>query len=192
MNAILLAGGMSTRFGNNKTLIEIEGEILINKIINLLKNVFDQVYVVVNDLNEYSFLEGVNLLEDIIPDKGPLGGLYTGLFYSTDKYNYLSACDMPFITERYLEFLSQQDRDYDVLVPEYRGYIEPLAGIYTKDCLPAIRRKLEGNKLKIKGFYPEVKVKILESNYIKRIADPEKLFFNINNKEDLTGRNWLE
>jgi molybdenum cofactor guanylyltransferase len=185
MNSILLAGGMSTRFGSNKNLIKVEGEILINKIVNVLKNVFDRVYVIVNDLNEYSFLEGVELLEDIIPDKGPLGGLYTGLFYSTDEYNYLSASDMPFITEQYLKFLSRQDRDYDVLVPEYRGYIEPLAGIYSRNCLPVIRRKLEDNNLKIKGFYPEVKVKKLESNSISKVADLEKLFFNINNKEDL-------
>jgi len=134
MNAILLAGGQSSRFKSDKAMAKLDGQRLINRILCRLQEVFNRVYIIVNDKSNYSFLEGAQLVTDIIPDKGPLGGLYTGLQHSTAEYNYLAACDMPLITVDYLNFLKNIERDYDVLLPEYKDRLEPLAGIYTKSC----------------------------------------------------------
>ncbi len=185
MNAIILAGGKSKRYGSDKALVNIKNKTLIEIIIDKLKSSFIDIYVVGNEEIDYSFLEGVTLLKDLIPGKGPLGGLYTGLKYSNSKYNFVVGCDMPNLTAEYFQFLLSLDKNYEVLVPRYNGYIEPLAGVYSSSCIKAIRNSLLNNELKIKSFYRQVKLKILTETSIRKIGDPTHLFYNINYKADI-------
>ncbi len=186
MNAILLAGGSSSRFGSqNKVLTEIKGQKLINRMVKKLNQVFAQTYVVVDDRQTYSFLQQGKVVTDIIPDKGPLGGLYTGLLHSETQYNYLAACDMPLITTDYLQFLRRQSLGYDVLVPKHGGYLNPLAGIYNKRCWPHIKHQLNRGNLKVKSFFSQVDVRLIPDYQLQKIGDPERLFFNLNYRRDL-------
>lgn len=184
MNALLLSGGKSSRFGTNKAMETINGRPLIEQIVEGLKNAFEKVYIIGN-VKEYVFLQDVFFCEDIIPNKGPLGGLLTGLTCSDSEYNFLTACDMPFLTSEFFEFVNLQKKDYDVLVPEYNSYLEPLAAVYSKKCLPFINASLINDQLKLKSFFPKVKVRIIKETIIREIGEPEKLFFNINYKEDI-------
>ncbi|PNR87033.1 MULTISPECIES: molybdenum cofactor guanylyltransferase [unclassified Petrotoga] len=184
MNALLLSGGKSSRFGTNKAMETINGRPLIEQIVEGLKNAFEKVYIIGN-VKEYVFLQDVFFCEDIIPNKGPLGGLLTGLTCSDSDYNFLTACDMPFLTSEFFEFVNLQKKDYDVLVPEYNSYLEPLAAVYSKKCLPFINASLKNDQLKLKSFFPKVKVRIIKETIIREIGEPEKLFFNINYKEDI-------
>lgn len=184
MNALLLSGGKSSRFGTNKAMETINGRPLIEQIVKGLKNAFEKVYIIGN-VKEYVFLQDVFFCEDIIPNKGPLGGLLTGLTCSDSDYNFLTACDMPFLTSEFFEFVNLQKKDYDVLVPEYNSYLEPLAAVYSKKCLPFINASLKNDQLKLKSFFPKVKVRIIKETIIREIGEPEKLFFNINYKEDI-------
>ncbi|MDK2812197.1 MAG: molybdenum cofactor guanylyltransferase [Petrotoga sp.] len=184
MNALLLSGGKSSRFGTNKAMETINGRPLIEQIVKGLKNAFEKVYIIGN-VKEYVFLQDVFFCEDIIPNKGPLGGLLTGLTCSDSEYNFLTACDMPFLTSEFFEFVNLQKKDYDVLVPEYNSYLEPLAAVYSKKCLPFINASLKNDQLKLKSFFPKVKVRIIKETIIREIGEPEKLFFNINYKEDI-------
>ncbi|WP_202695189.1 molybdenum cofactor guanylyltransferase [Petrotoga sp. 8T1HF07.NaAc.6.1] len=184
MNALLLSGGKSSRFGTNKAMETINGKPLIEQIVEGLQNAFEKVYIIGN-VKEYVFLQDVVFCEDIIPNKGPLGGLLTGLTCSDSEYNFLTACDMPFLTNEFFEFVNLQKKDYDVLVPEYNSYLEPLAAVYSKKCLPFINASLKNDQLKLKSFFPKVKVRIIKETIIREIGEPEKLFFNINYKEDI-------
>ena len=112
MNAILLAGGESSRFGSNKALARIKGQTMIYYILSSLKKVYSKIYII-GDKKEYSFLQNsgkIRIKEDIIPEKGPLGGLYTGLKYSSADYNVLVGCDMPLLTENYFRFLKNYNK----------------------------------------------------------------------------------
>jgi len=184
MNALLLSGGKSSRFGTNKAMETINGKPLIEQIVQGLKNVFEKVYIIGN-VKEYTFLQGVFFCEDIIPNKGPLGGLLTGLICSDSEYNFLTGCDMPFLTREFFEFVKLQKKDYDLLVPSYNSYLEPLAAVYSKKCLPFISDSLKRNQLKLKSFFPQVNVRIIKETVIREIGEPKKLFFNINYKEDV-------
>lgn len=184
MNAIILAGGQSSRYGSNKALINFSGKTIIEHITARLKTHFNRIYIVGNNDTDYSFAEGVTVVNDIIPGKGPLGGLYTGLVSSDACYNLMTACDMPFISDDYLDLLKAQKKDYNVLIAEYKDYIEPLPGIYSQDCLPAVEQSLRSSQLKIKSFFSEVKVKLLKEEEIEKIEDLERLFYNINFKAD--------
>lgn len=183
-NAILLAGGESSRYGGNKALIEIKGRTLIEIIYNKLNSYFDRVIVIANDY-EYNFLKGAELREDLIKDKGPLAGLYTGLYYSDSEYNFLAACDMPFLRQEYFSFLeSYCHNNYQIIVSEYREFLEPFAAYYHKDLLALIKKNIENNNLRIKSFYKQSNIKIIKENILAEYFDLNEIFFNINYPED--------
>ena len=185
MNAILLAGGKSTRFEKNKAIAKYNGERLIERIAELLNEHFNQVYLVVDSKEKYSFIKNCCIIEDVIPDKGPVGGIYTGLQASDQKLNYVMACDMPLISGRFIEYIKNWEQDYDVLLPCYNGYIEPLAGIYSKNCLQVIKKNIFENKLSIRDFLKEVNMQSIDESFIKRNFPNKNIFYNINYQKDL-------
>jgi len=185
MNAILLAGGKSRRFKENKAIAKYNGERLIEGIANLLNKHFHQVYLVVDSKEKYTFVENCIIIEDVIPNKGPVGGIYTGLLASEEKYNYIMACDMPLMSGRFLEYIKNWEQNFDVLLPKYNGYIEPLAGIYSKNCLPIIEKNLRDNKLSIRDFLKEVKMQLIDESLINRNFPNKNIFYNINYQKDL-------
>ena len=182
MNAILLAGGKSKRFKSNKALAKYKGEALIKRIAKNLNKHFKNIYIVVDDKDKYTFLKEYQLVEDIIPNKGPIGGKNTELKYSNTKYNYLTAVDMPLITGQYLEIVKNWNQGYDALVPKYNRKIEPLAGVYSKSCLEILRKNLENNKLSVIKFIEEINSKKI---LIKDLLISKDIFCNVNYKSDL-------
>ncbi|ADQ14526.1 molybdenum cofactor guanylyltransferase [Halanaerobium hydrogeniformans] len=186
-NAILLAGGESSRFGGNKALAEFNGRPLIELIYANLNDYFNQV-IVIGDKKTYSFLKGAEIKADIIENKGPLAGLYTGLYYSNKDYNFLAACDMPFLNKSYFSFLesyfSSDNNNYQIIVSEYRSFLEPLAGYYHKNLLKLIEKKLKNDELRIKSIYQEADLKIVKEDILKEKFNLKKLLFNINYPED--------
>jgi len=185
MNAILLAGGKSTRFKKNKAIAKYNGERLIERIAKLLNKHFDQVYLVVDSKEKYNFIKNCQIIEDVIPNKGPVGGIYTGLLESNQKYNYVMACDMPLMSGRFIEYIKNWEQNYDVLLPAYNGYIEPLAGIYSKSCLPSIEENLRKDALSIRDFLRKVDMQIIDESLIMRNFPNKNIFYNINYQKDL-------
>ncbi len=96
-NAIILCGGKSSRIFLPKPFIEINGRTIIENIVEVLKGLFNKIIIVTNNIEKYIKLEVELIVKDKIPGKGPLGGIYTGLNYSDTFYNFILACDMPFI-----------------------------------------------------------------------------------------------
>ncbi len=80
MTAIILAGGNSIRMGENKAFIKIDGVPIITRIHTLFKELFEEVIIVTNQKDLFENF-GAGTYTDLIPDKGALGGLYTGLFF---------------------------------------------------------------------------------------------------------------
>lgn len=186
MNAVLLAGGESSRFGSDKALLPFAGMTLIEYIFHNLEQNFKKV-IVVAPKDKYSFLKGAEIKEDIYQNKGPLAGIYTGLYFSDSNYNFICGCDMPFLSSQYFDFLKNKaaaDPEAEIVVPQFKGYLEPLAALYQRSLLPKIRRELLENDLKIKSFYKNSSKKIIKEEILNRNFRLEKLFFNLNYPED--------
>jgi len=185
MTGIILAGGESRRMGKDKALLEIDGRRIIEMVAERLRSIFDDVMVVSSHSPVYQFL-GLKVVRDVVCEKGPLGGIYTGLLVSESEYNFICACDMPFLNLELLRFmLSQVNDDTEVIVPIVKGLVEPLHSIYSKRCLGAIRAHLEDDELRVRDFLSEVKCNYLSEDLIRRY-DPDLLsFFNLNTPEDL-------
>lgn len=187
---VILAGGQSSRMGTNKALLELEGETLIQRLARRFTDWFEQVVIVTNTPELYTFL-GLPMVGDRIPGLGPLGGLEAGLTASRYEHAFFCAVDMPFVSEGLVRQMLALAPGYDLVVPLLDGEYEPMHAVYGKGCLPSISRNLESRRLKLIGFYEGVRRLELTESQIRRFGDPQRLFFNCNTPEDLDqARRW--
>lgn len=184
MTGVILSGGKNTRMGENKAFLRIGGERLIDRTVRLFRQVFREVIIVTTNPLDYLDQEAV-IVTDILPGKGALGGLYTGLFYSTDEYAFLAACDMPFLNTAFMEYMLRQTTGYDIVVPAPPDGLQPLHAIYARRCLPAIRARLDQNRLQIKGFYPGRPLLKISPEVLDSFDPDRRMFLNVNTPEDL-------
>jgi molybdenum cofactor guanylyltransferase len=184
ITGMILSGGKSLRMGEDKAFIEIDGIPIIQRTCNLFWELFREIIIVTNQRELYLHLRAT-VHEDLFSNAGALGGLYTGLIYSSFPYAFTVACDMPFLKSSVIRYLSQQVEGYDVVVPKTEDGLHPLHAIYSKDCIATIQKALHENKRRIIDFYPSVRVRMVESKEIVSI-DPElQSFINLNTPEEL-------
>lgn len=181
ITAILLAGGKSTRMKEDKGLIYFNGKMLVEHVIELVKKFTDQIIIVTANPAYKQF--GYPCIEDEMKDKGPLGGIYTGLINSITQKNFVVGCDMPFLSEKLLTGLIKNIGEEDVLLAEHRGKAEPLCSVYDKNCLVHIRKQLEQDHLKITDAMAGLKTRVISFDKEKWFKGIE--FANINSQEEL-------
>ena len=124
-------------------------------------------------------------MEDLIKGKGPLGGILTGLTHSGSHLNFVMACDMPFPQRALIELLLEKCCDYDVVIPEAGGDVEPLFAIYSKSCMPVIMDHLQKDDLKVRSVLSELRVRKISEGEIESVDPERRSFFNINTNQDL-------
>jgi molybdopterin-guanine dinucleotide biosynthesis protein A len=184
MVGTVLAGGKSRRFGRNKSIERFQGERLIERQVRTLRSLFPEVMIVTNTPELYLDLD-VTIVQDIIPERGPLGGIYTGLLFAQGESIFVTAVDMPFLQPAVICRMVELFRGHEVVIPRLGDYLEPLHGIYSPRCLAPIKRMLDREELQVIRFFPSVKIAYLDEEEIRRL-DPEGLsFFNINTPEDM-------
>ncbi|MFC1943645.1 molybdenum cofactor guanylyltransferase [Chloroflexota bacterium] len=185
--SIVLAGGQNLRLGRNKALETIGGKSLIECVTERLRPLTSQIMIVTS--REHLNLPGASkaeILVDLYPGKGPLGGIYTGLLASRSSHSIVVACDMPFLNTELLSHMVELCGDFDAVVPRLgEGMVEPLHAIYSKSCLDIMKTQLERNQLGVNPFLNTVRVRYVERAECQRL-DPQLLsFFNINYQSDL-------
>ena len=184
MTAIILAGGKSSRMGTDKAFLKIGNQPLIKRQIGLLRKLFKKIIIVTNTLPKYRGYKGIKIIPDIIPHRGPLGGIYSGLIASRSFYNFVVACDMPFLNIELLRHMLSRIKGYDVIVARYKGEIEPLSAIYSKDCIRPIKEQLDKNNLKIRDLFKKVKVKVIKESEVIKFDSQAFSFLNINTLDE--------
>ncbi|ATW23636.1 molybdenum cofactor guanylyltransferase [Candidatus Formimonas warabiya] len=182
-SGVILAGGKSTRMGMDKTLITINNEPIIHRIVGELKSVLDELIIVSNEVNKFG-LAGTREIMGAFPEKGPLGGIHAGLTAAAHEYSFVVAGDMPWCDKNLAQLLLDYAPGYDVAVPRIGKYLEPLFAVYSKRCLPYVEFILKHDTPKITAFYDKVKVNYVGEAIIRSVADPDKVFFNINTPDD--------
>lgn len=194
MNAIILAGGNSSRIGFDKTFIKVEGLTLIERQIKLLYSLFEKIIVVTNNQRKsYSLYEiadknrfkKMEIIQDISLGQGPLGGIYSGLIAANSFYNFVVACDMPYIDTDLVEYMYKKSSGYDAVVPRINKRYEPLYSLYSKNCLKFIEQLLNKKMFRINRLFSKIKFKEITSDEVGRFAFGVRIFTNINTREDL-------
>ena len=184
VTGVVLAGGRSSRYGQNKALIKFEDVPLIERVLNTMGSVFHHVIIITNTPNEYAHLQ-IPMVEDIIKGLGPLGGIYTGLKAISDPKGFFVACDMPRLNPDLIRHMVAISDDFDVVVPKISWKIEALHGLYAKRCLDSIEGLIHSKTYQIFRFFPKVRVRFVDEVEIRR-WDPDLMsFFNINTPDEL-------
>jgi molybdenum cofactor guanylyltransferase len=185
VTGVIQAGGRSVRMGGRpKGLMELGGRRLIERVLMALTPVVDDVLVVTNTPQLYAFL-GLPMVQDVYPDRGSLGGIYSGLRAAPGQAALTVACDMPFLHPEVLKLVAERSGEGDVVIPRVGDQLETLHAAYGKACLPHIEERLLAGKLKIIGFFEKVRVVEITEADVARFRDPRLVFMNVNTPEEL-------
>jgi len=195
IGCIVLAGGKGSRLGRYKASQAIEDKSLLQRVVSSLSFFNSDIIVVIakgQPPPQFTSYPKLIIVTDIYAAKGPLVGIYTGLLASDSFYNLIVACDMPFLNQALLGYMSKISAGFDVVIPRLGSLVEPLHAVYSKGCIAAIEQLLEQGNLKIDGLLSLIKVRYVEAEEIDRF-DPEHLsFFNVNTEADLEMAGELE
>ena len=184
MTGVILAGGESTRMGKNKAFIEINGKRIIDRTVSLFREIFDDVLLVTNTPLDYIELK-VRIVTDLVPGKGSLGGIYTGLFFSSSPKAFFVGCDMPFLDRRVIQYFLSLAQTADIVVQRTKDYWQPLHAIYPRTLLKPIERLLQQGELKIIKAYQGMRVREVTGEELKPFDPDLHTLSNINTPEEL-------
>jgi molybdopterin-guanine dinucleotide biosynthesis protein A len=188
LTVCIQAGGASSRMGEDKALKPFLGRPLIQRVIERLSPIADEMIVTTNRPDDYRFLS-LRLIPDLKPGRGALGGLYTAISSASQPLVAVIACDMPFASPTLLEAASRimVREEADVVIAKSEEGYEPLHAVYRREtCLPAIEAAIDADQWKVVSWFPQVKVRMLTSDELKQY-DPDHLaFWNVNTPDEFT------
>ncbi len=186
LTVCIQAGGASSRMGEDKALKPFLGRPLIQRVVDRLSPIADEMIVTTNRPEDYQFL-GLRLTPDLKPGRGALGGLYTAIASATQPLVAVVACDMPFASPTLLEATGRLmvQEEADVVIAKTDEGFEPIHAVYRRaTCLPAIESAIDADQWKVIAWFPKVKVRVLTSDELKQF-DPDGLaFWNVNTPEE--------
>jgi len=192
-SAVVLGGGLSKRFGQDKGLVELAGKPLVLHVLDRIFRVVDETLVVVSSdrqkaVFERSLNQNTRVVIDKHQEKSPLVGALTGFECVQSTYSLLLACDTPFVSSNVASLLLDICVNRSAVIPRWpNGYIEPLQAAYhTRSALTAARAAFEQGKLDLQSMIAFLKGVRYVSTVVLQQLDPKLLtFFNVNNPEDL-------
>jgi len=170
--------------GRPKALIELGGRPIIERVVAALSPAVNDMLIVTNTPELYAFL-GLAMVEDVYPDHGSLGGIYSGLKAAAGGAALTVACDMPFLHPGVVQLVADRAGEGDVVIPRVGSQLETMHAAYAKACLPHIEERLIAGRLKIVEFFERVRVVEITEEDVARFRDPHVAFMNVNTPEEL-------
>jgi len=185
---MILAGGGSTRLGRDKASERVNGRPLVQWVADRLALLADEILVVKaagQELPPIEVAKPVTAVDDVLPERGPLGGIYSGLQHASHDLSIAVGCDMPMLSVPLLWELCLLAEGYDVVMPTRAGQPQPLHAVYRRSCIQPMGEELGMGNLRVISFLHAVRVRYVDEEIWAR-EDPEGLsFFNVNTEEDL-------
>lgn len=199
ISGFVLAGGKSTRMGRDKAAISLNGRTLLEHALRTLREVCGDVLILGS--RELYGDYGVEVVEDIYPGCGPLGGIHAGLSQTRARFNLITAVDTPFLSVEFLAFIVDHAVASGAVVttPEIGGYRQPLCSVYSRDFLPIAEQALtvkpsqtEGSAptsksadYKIVPLFPADCTCVITEAEMRKFAFTTEMFDNLNTPEDV-------
>ncbi|MFQ5586025.1 MAG: molybdenum cofactor guanylyltransferase [Thermodesulfobacteriota bacterium] len=185
MTGAVLVGGKSRRMGFNKAFIEINGQSIVERVVETLHKSFTHLIVITNreTILDYERLN-VRVVADIYDGAGSIGGIYTALFHSPSPYCFVAACDMPLLDRGVIEKMVREAKGHDAVIPCINGRFHPLHAIYSRRCMGPMEEMIQRHDLTIGNLYRRIKVRRLEEDFFPGAPDFPFLS-NINTAEEL-------
>ena len=192
-SAIILGGGSSSRFSEDKGVLELDNKPLLNHVVDAVKGLVDEVIVVTSskervDLYSKIVSSKVRFAVDVCESKGPLIGALTGFEAAEGKYSLLLPFDNPFVSRDVVSLLFELCIGKSAAVPRWtNSQIEPLHAVYqTKQALEAAKKALAENELDMQAMVSKMRgVRYISTLVIEQLDPDLRTFFNINTPLDL-------
>jgi molybdopterin-guanine dinucleotide biosynthesis protein A len=199
--AYILAGGFSSRMGREKGLLEVEGVPLIVRIARLVEPLVSEI-TIIGPPERYASL-GLRTIEDQqiagLEGEGqmraPLVGIATALSASKTPWNLILACDLPYLTNDWLDWLLARAlaSDAQIVVPRSSGGLEPLAAVYRKECAAGIDAALRRGIRKVTDAMNDFRMEVLSETDWKGHDPQGRVLRNMNVPTDYEeAKKWLE
>jgi len=175
ITGVILAGGQSSRMGTDKGLMLLNSEPMISYLIKLLKPIVEEVIIVAKSEKYKVF--GLSVFPDKMALKGPVGGIYSGLFHSNTEKVFVVSCDTPFITQELVQLIIDADNGNDVVISKHNDKLEPLIGLYSKNGMDVFKNCIDQDKLKLIKVLDRLDTKIID---LDKSEVDSSVFYNIN------------
>jgi len=175
----ILCGGKSSRMGSEKGLVMYKGKTFIQWILEAVTPVCDSIYLITNNKAYASYNH--SLIRDVIPEKGPVGGIYTALKHSSTPWNLILSCDVPMLTTEVLQnHLLNKLPDTAISYLSDGRQNSPLIGLYAQHLVGDFEKALRKDHLKLLDLihalpHSQVTVKPEEAYTIQNINTPTEL-----------------
>ncbi len=183
LTAIILCGGKSKRMGRPKAFLPYAGSTMIAHIVETLNEMFVKTLLVSNEPAQFEDL-GPDVVKDILPFRGPMGGILSGLLVAETDYSFVIACDMPLVSKKLVRDMTAARHGFDVVVLTHPTGLEPLFGIYSKGCIKPLEESLFAGALSVQDLIGGLKSSTFRYDDGKYASDLLPPYFNINTPQD--------
>lgn len=193
VTGVLLAGGKSTRMGQDKRFLPIGDRTLLERGLCTLRSLLQHVCIVI--AQDSPFLSAnVSVLRDVVAHCGSLGGLYTGLREAPTPHIFLAACDMPFLNVNLIRYMIGLKEQADIIVPSWNNRLQPTHAIYSKRCAPILEDMIRMRQVKIQDAFqhPSLAVRFMTEGEVRKFDPEGRSFLNINTPGDLEAARLLQ
>ncbi|MEI7841488.1 MAG: molybdenum cofactor guanylyltransferase [Gallionellaceae bacterium] len=183
--AIILAGGQSSRMGQDKASLRFGEQTLLQNVLSILQPCFAETFVSVRELR--SEISQRQIFDDL-KYRGPLAGLLVALEAAPTPWIFLVACDMPFITIEMVEYLAaQRQHHHQAVVPRVQEHPQPMAAFYNKNASEQIRAVLQDPTAKhsLRSVLEKLDTLYVEADSLREVDPQLRSFFDLDTPSDL-------
>jgi molybdopterin-guanine dinucleotide biosynthesis protein A len=185
VSGFVLAGGPSRRMGFDKAQLPLGSEKMVDRQIRVLRAMCRSVAIIGPPDRFVS--TGVQVYEDELPGKGPLGGIYTGLRKARTEFSLFLSCDMPLMAERFLRYLCEQalaSRASATVPPPYREGRYPICAVLRRRVLPRVRSCILSGQNQVGRFFSRSQRRTISKAEFTRAGFSPRVFCNLNTPEE--------
>lgn len=183
----ILAGGMSRRFGSDKSFAKIFGKYFYEICIEKALNCSDDVLLVSKDSSKYPFIDRVRKIDDIVQDiQTPLVGIYTSTVFAEYDEVFVWSVDAPLLKVEVIKgIVERMESVDDACIPNIKGKIHPLIACYRKRISEKLKFFIKDGNLRVLSFLEQIKVNYIDESFFVKIDPDLRSFSNINTFDDL-------
>lgn len=180
--AFIIAGGKSSRMGEDKAFLQFEGKSLLQRALQLAGNVGDT--HIVGSAKKFGRFAPV--IEDIFQERGPLGGIHAALRSTQTELNLMLAVDLPFVRSEFLRYLVECSHESGaiVTVPRCEKTFQPLCAVYRREFASVAEKSLEAKRNKVDASFSGLKLRVIDEQELAAEGFSADMFRNLNTRED--------
>ena len=184
VSGFVLAGGKSTRMGQDKAAVMLNGRSFLEHALEAVRSVCGSV-TILGKRELYGTFAPV--IEDIIPDCGPLSGIHTALTNTSTDLNLIIGVDTPFLAPALLSYVVEKAIASGSIVttPEIDNHTQPLCSVYSRDFLPIAEQALKDGMYKVARLFPPGQTLVIKEPELRQFAFTADMFDNLNTPDDL-------